>query len=933
MSKITSKCLQILIAFSVAMSSRAIRRCPVRPGQIVSGLVHLKGKWSAGIIRIATLILFCIAAQNALTAAIAQTEPSPLGTGSSQQDTNTTDCANGDLAACQLTTPANPIQAGDGSLGTSPGYPTSPGSPNAPTQVYRDDAGLDHNRVPRQRISATRPQPLTEFQMLVAGSIGHIVPVYGADLFTDVPDTFAPIQRLPVTPNYVIGPGDELLIRTWGQVTQNLHLTVDRSGSVYIPQVGEFRVAGLQFRQLQSFLKARFDRVYRNYDMNVNLGQLRSIQVFVTGEARKPGSYTISSLSTLLDAVFASGGPGPGGSLRHIQVKRNGSLLTDFDLYDLLLRGDKSKDVGLESGDVVYFPPVGPQVAVVGSVHLPAIYELRGHETVADALALAGGASAVANAASLVIERTDREANGRSSRVAVDVAMNETSLAAPLRDADIIRVHADAPRFDKTVTLRGDVATPGRFAWHAGMHVSDLIPNKDSLLTPDYWLRREQLGLPVADFQPMLPPVRTEAPLQQQGQTMYRPAIPADAQTINSGLFPGLTDGVPVDTTPPPQGNTAQFQSLAASNEEDADAKKTPAGKVAQTSMPAREVLGSGPHLVTAPHFPIQTQVVRTSPDIDWSYAVVERMDKQTLTTKLLPFDLGALVIKHDASADIELEPGDVITIFSDADIRVPRAQQTKYVRLEGEFVHAGVYSVKDGETLRELVVRAGGLTPQAYLYGSQFSRESTRREQQQRLDEYVSALSYQIEIAASNKATSVVSPTEAATVGASVASQRQLVNRLREIRATGRIVLHIEPFRSDINSLPNLPLEDGDRFVVPPIPSTVGIVGAVYDPNSFIYQPHKHAGEYLQSAGGPNRNADRRQIFIIRADGSVVSRQYLDHTLWTDDKFNHEVIYPGDTIVVPEQLNKTTILRGLTDWSAVFSQFALGAAAINVIR
>jgi protein involved in polysaccharide export with SLBB domain len=461
------------------------------------------------------------------------------------------------------------------------------------------------------------------------------------------------------------------------------------------------------------------------------------------------------------------------------------------------------------------------------------------------------------------------------------------------------------------------------------MRVSDLIPNKESLLTPDYWLRREHLGLPVADFQPMLPPVKAEAPPAQSGQTTARQAMPQDAQTINSGLFPGLTACVPNDTSVP-QGNTAEFQSLAASGEQVND---TNTAQAVSGGTTGHEVLGTGPHLVTAPHFPIQTQVVRTSPDIDWSYAAVERVDKSKMTTKLLPFDLGAVVLRHDANADVALEPGDVITIFSDADIRVPRAQQTKYVRLEGEFVHAGVYSVLPGETLRELVNRAGGLTAQAYLYGSQFSRESTRREQQQRLDEYVSALSYQIEISASNKATSVVSPTEAATVGASVASQRELVNRLRQMRATGRIVLHIEPFRTDVTSLPDLPLEDGDRFVVPPIPSTVGIVGAVYDPNSFVYRVHGHAGDYLRNAGGPNRNADRKQIFIIRADGSVVSRQYLDRTFWADDKFDRQAIYPGDTIVVPEQLNKTTLLRGLTDWSAVFSQFALGAAAVNVIR
>ena len=252
----------------------------------------------------------------------------------------------------------------------------------------------------------------------------------------------------------------------------------------------------------------------------------------------------------------------------------------------------------------------------------------------------------------------------------------------------------------------------------------------------------------------------------------------------------------------------------------------------------------------------------------------MERTDPQTLQPRLIPFNLGAAVLQHDESADLDLEPGDVITVFSDADIRVPRSQQTRYVRLEGEFVHAGVYSVQPGETLRQLVNRAGGLTDQAYLYGSQFTRESTRLEQQQRLDEYVAALSYQIQITGSNLAASVVSPQQAAAAGTSEASQRELINRLREVRATGRIVLHIDPEHATIDSLPDLPLEDGDRFVVPPVPSTVGVVGSVYDANSFVYLAHHDAGSYLKTSGGPNRNADRRQIFIIRADGSVVSRQ-----------------------------------------------------------
>ena len=823
------------------------------------------------------------------------------------------------------------IYGGPGMQSALPDFTGSSASRSIPS-VYRDNAGETGNRSANQerRIPA-KEQPLTEFQILVAGSVGYIVPLYGADLFNEVPDTFAPVERIPVGPDYTIGPGDEILIRTWGQISQNLHLTVDRSGSIFIPQVGEVHVAGLQFGQLQDFLKSHYAYVFRNFDLNVNLGQLRSIQVFLTGEAQRPGSYTISSLSTLVNAIFACGGPTIAGSLRHIQLRRGATLVSDFDLYDLLLRGDKSKDVPLESGDVIYFPPAGPRVALVGSVQVPAIYELRGKETVAQGLALAGGVSSVADNSSLEIERTESEPGGNNSRVAMDVAMDVAGLSLPLANGDLVRVRERAPSFAKTVTLRGNVAEPGRFAWRPGMRIRDLIPDQEALLTHDYWLRREQLGLPVADFQPLLPPIRAASSQGGQQATRRIKVAPEDAQALSSGLFPQLTQGVPADTQTS-NSSHAQYGPLAASDNTRAESS---AGQSAPASAHGSnpETLGVGPHLVTAPHFPIETQVVRTTPSIDWSYAVVERIDPQTLQTRLIPFNLGAVVLQHDENADLELEPGDVITVFSDADIRVPRAQQTRYVRLEGEFVHAGVYSAEPGETLRQLVIRAGGLTDQAYLYGSQFTRESTRLEQQQRLDEYVAALSYQIQITGSNLAASVVNPQQAAAAGTSEASQRDLINRLREVRATGRIVLHINPLHADIDSLPDIPLEDGDRFVVPPIPSTVGVVGSVYDANSFVYLAHRDAGSYLKTSGGPNRNADRKQIFIIRADGSVVSRQYLAHTLWETGEFDRLPIYPGDTIVVPASVNKATFLRGLTDWSSVFSQFALGAAAIQILK
>ena len=479
-----------------------------------------------------------------------------------------------------------------------------------------------------------KPQPLTEFQMLVAGSVGHIVPIYGEDLFLNVPDTFAPVERIPVTPNYVIGPGDELLIRTWGQLNQNLHLVVDRTGSVYIPQVGDAHVAGLQFAQLQSFLKTQFDRVYRNYDLNVNLGQLRSIQVFITGEARQPGSYTISSLSTLVNAIFACGGPEPHGSLRHILLKRGGKVVTDFDLYDLLLKGDKSNDVPLETGDVIYFPPMGPQVAVVGSVQVPAIYELRGNETLGEAITLAGGTSALADTSSLVIERTEIQPTGSTARVAVDIKMDSSGLAARLENADLIRVQTEAPKLCEDRDSAGKCCE----SWAVCLARWDACARADSeqgvaayprlLVAP----RRNWACLwQVFSRCCRLSRNSVSQPLHSRDRPSSRTlAVPQDPQTLNSGLFPQLTEGVPADVTST-NSSTPQYSSLAASTEENSSAELERASKpvsgIDGVKRRSRSLSALARRLITAPQFPIQTQVVRTSPDIDWSYAVIERID------------------------------------------------------------------------------------------------------------------------------------------------------------------------------------------------------------------------------------------------------------------------------------------------------------------
>jgi protein involved in polysaccharide export with SLBB domain len=805
------------------------------------------------------------------------------------QNSNTPDCTDPLLASspqCSGQNPeeSNPLPAQQMRT-TLPGeYGTQSRNPNS---NYSDLEQLSRQATARNQAQQAplRPEHLTEFQKFVASTTGQILPIFGADLFRSVPSTFAPLDMAPVPPDYVIGPGDELRIRVWGQVNFQFNLRVDRSGEVYLPQVGPVHVAGMPFSALDAHLRGAIGRVYRNFDLTADIGQIRAIQVYVAGEARRPGVYTVSSLSTLVDALFASGGPSIQGSIRHIELRRGSEVVTDFDLYNLLVHGDKSKDVKLLAGDVIFIPPVGSQVAVTGSVRNPAIYELRADESLAGLIADAGGVSAVAAEARISIERIE----DHRDRYAMEVAYDASGLATPLADGDLVHVFSIVPMYQKTVILRGNTANPGRFAWHPGMHISDLIPDKDSLITRNYWWKRAQLGLPAPEFEAAPGFADMAQPTENKAVTVSAPA-PEYMSTPNQDL---------------------SAQQRAGSSPLAAE----------QTALPAR-----------TPAPAQRTEVRQLAPEIDWDYAVIERLDPDTLKTKLIPFDLGKLVLQHDAAQDLELQAGDVVSIFSEADIRVPIAHQTKLITLSGEFTHAGVYTVQPGETFRQLVERAGGLTPNAYLYGSEYTRESTRVMQQARLDEYMQRLSMQIQRSNMAMAASSVSSAQDLASGAAAQSnERDILASLRQIRATGRIVLRFTPDSSGTNSLPDITMEDGDKFVVPSAPATVNVVGAVYDQNSFLYTQGRRVGGYLGLAGGPNRDADRKHEFLIRADGEVVSHD-TGKGLWGNE-FNNLRVYPGDTIVVPEKALKPSSMRAVLDWSQMISQFAMGAAVIGILQ
>jgi protein involved in polysaccharide export with SLBB domain len=811
--------------------------------------------------------------------------------------------------------------------------------------------------------------PPTEFQQLVANSIGKMLPIYGVNLFLNPPTTFAPLNAVPVPPDYVVGPGDELLIQVWGQVSLNSRYIVDRSGTIYIPQVGSVHVAGVQFAQMHDFLKSQMGRVFRNFDLNVNMGQLRSIQVFVVGQARKPGSYTISSLSTLVNALFATGGPNPQGSLRHIQLKRGNTVVVDFDLYDLLLHGDKSKDEKLLPGDVIYIPPVGAQVAVAGSVNTPAIYELKSADstTVGDILELAAGLTNVASKETMRLERVDE----RRMRSITEMALDAQGRAIVLRDGDLLELNAVSGEYKDAVTLRGNVANPGRYAWRAGMRVRDLLPSKDALITRDYWLKRSQLGQPMLTYIPTclpktpfgIPGLIYGIPVGDEGQNPnWRYSSTRNPNLIglpfggeggsSTQSEDGMTDGgldcskIPESQTSasgrndrytPPVFNGSNVANGYAASGSTSSNPNTPLYSTPQNNGSSNQMSATTASVGTdtivnssAGQFKPRNDVKLSEPDIDWSYAVIERQSKENLTTSLAPFNLGKLVLDGDSSQNLELLPGDVVTIFSKADIHVPQAQQTRYIRLEGEIASAGVYSVLPGETLRHLVQRAGGLSPDAYLYGAEFTRESTRRVQQQRLDEYIDQITLQVSTNATNNAGRALNAQDSAAAATAQQQNQNVINSLRQVRATGRIVLEMPADAHDVSQLPDLPLEDGDRFIVPRVPSTVSVDGAVYNQNSFVYDPSRRVGSYIRLAGGANRDADKSRAYVIRASGSVLSKQYSSSL--RGNSFDSLHIYPGDTVVVPLNLTKGNTLRTIVSVAQIVGQLGIAIAAGNTV-
>ncbi|MEN9421776.1 MAG: hypothetical protein RLZZ107_1255, partial [Bacteroidota bacterium] len=746
---------------------------------------------------------------------------------------------------------------------------------------------------------------------------------------------FAPTESSPVSSDYPIGPGDQILIRGWGSQEIDVRAVVDRNGMINIPKVGTIAVAGVKFAQAEGVIKSAVGKYYKDFQLSVTMGQLRTITVYVVGQARRPGSYALSSTSTLSTGLFATGGPNATGSMRRVLLKRAGQVVAEFDLYAFLAQGNSVGDVKLVDGDVIVIPQAVGHVALVGKVNNPAVYELKSNsETLEQLLALAGGLPVVADPRRAVLERLSPEQS--QPRRVQDVSLDAQGLKTLLANGDMVTVQAITPELGNAVTLRGNVAQPTRMAWREGMRVRDLIPSKEVLISRDSVRRQNEVLFDVNQRERAL----RERELMSE-DLLDDPVLDMriDQKGLREARLKEMAAGA--DRALAPNSPQALINQKPAGKEYD--------GRTATAEREARSIEAyreSRQARMFSNQAAIRVNERNTVPsvaetvgnlfdEINWDYAVIERVNRKDLSVSLVPFNL-ARVLHNEKDPDNQLlQAGDVITVFSVNDMRVPVSKRRIMVRVEGEVAQPGIYQAKPGDTLAIVLQRAGGLTHDAYLFGSAFYREDVRKSQVDNLDKLVRRLeaesSSQLAQASQSLGASSDAAISQARILAAQQAQRQALERIRSLKPEGRIALGLEPqLYNYIDKLPDIRLQNGDRFIIPTRPDFVYVYGAVNTESALIYKADQTVKDYLNAAG-VGSGADRDSVILIRADGSALTR----NSGWFGS-INSAKVMPGDSIVMPDKLDReatwSAVIRNAKDITQIFYQLGLGAAGIKAL-
>jgi polysaccharide biosynthesis/export protein len=715
---------------------------------------------------------------------------------------------------------------------------------------------------------------------------------FGHDLFDLPPDTFSPATDIPVPAEYVLGPGDTFEVQLVGSTKGRYTLVVRRDGRINFPELGPIVVGGMRFDDARALLERRVSEQLIGTQVSLQMGELRSIQVFVVGDAKHPGAYTVSALSTITNVLFVSGGATDVGSLRNVELKRNGQTVARYDLYDLLLRGDTRSDARLMSGDVILIPPIGRVTGISGEVRRPALYELKAERSVADLVRLAGGVTSEADGRLATIERVD----AARKRIVVDVDLGAVS-SAEVQDGDMVRVPQIRSTVDDSVLVQGHVHRPGAFQFRPGLRVSDVLATLEELkpMADQHYvlIRRE------------VPPTRRLAfhsvdlvqALQRKGSDDDLLLEPRD-QIFVFDLETGR------DRLMEPLLRELRLQSTR----DQPTSQVTVAGRV---NAPGSYPLEPGMRV---------SDLIRAGGSLnEAAYGGRAELTRNTInggerrSTDLVEIDL-AKAIAGDPAADVELEPFDALIVKE-----LPLWGAQEYVEVQGEVRFPGRYPIQRGETLKSVVARAGGVNELAFAQGTVFTRATLKDRERKQLDELTRRM--QIDLA---QVSLMAAQEGAGNAAQALAVGQQLLANLREAEPVGRLVINLDrSIDAPSGGSQDIVLKDGDQLLVPRVTQEVTVIGEVQSPTSHLYSAGLGREDYVELSGGLTQRADKSRIYVVRADGSVVSAG----SSWFGGGGD---IQAGDTIVVPLDAER---MRALPLWTAVTTiiyNLAVAVAAVN---
>jgi polysaccharide biosynthesis/export protein len=768
---------------------------------------------------------------------------------------------------------------------------------------------------------------------------------------------------LPVGPEYVVGPGDTLAIDLWGGVSRRLTRTVDREGRLSLPEIGPLLVSGKSLGEVQQSVQDGLRTEFREISADVSLARLRTVRVYVVGDVALPGAYDVSSLSTPLNALFIAGGPTERGSLRQAEHLRGKQVVEEVDLYALLLHGVKTDLARLEDGDSILVPPIGPSVTVEGMVRRPAVYELRGEKNLWEALELAGGILPSASLDHIEIERL--EAHQQRTMVSLSISPGESAEAVrtrlgsfAIRDQDVVRLFPIAAYNEQAVYLEGHVLRPGRYAYHDGMKFTDVVAGYSDLMpepaetyaevihlsAPDYAPKVESFNLGEALAGRTVPILKPMDTVRIFGKYDFEnvPTVSVWGEVREPGTYRAtgevhLRDALHLagGTTPDAMMDSAQvFRTLPDSTLKvfSVDLEKALGGdaganivlesrdrivvhrNAAKVDPPTVYVKGEiakpGRYPLTA-HMRVSDLVrvgggLRRGADPEVASLTQFRItDTEKVAADERPVNLEAALAKEPES-DLALRDGDTLTIREITGWNDRGAA----IVVRGEVEHPGTYGIAPGERLSSILERAGGFSAAAYPHGAVFERVEVREEEERSQRSLIERV--QQERQALNELPENDS-TQKAAKAAAMSQWQRIFDNLATNPPIGRLVIHVSASIRTWRNTPNdIPVRAGDVLMVPKTPGFVLVSGQVYNPTAITYRPGRNAGWYLGQGGGPTSVADRKAIFVVRADGSVMNSDAMA-SLWKGRAVG-ATLEPGDTVVVPEK----AVGRNIA-WQSVF--------------